>query len=337
MFGAAAVVVLSLLPRYAALLTTDAKCLSGYDWMFSSISQSPCDVAAELAGVCVGGQFNLSPLDVGYVYLGPSTANANTCRCSSVYYSLLSACAYCQGRNYLGWSGYSTNCSTVYVTVYTQQIPVGVKVPAYAYQDVSVADTFNVTLAQSIKGVESSRPATASTATAINKSASSIHLPTSSSAGSQGGSTTNIPAIVGGVIGGVVGLGLIGALIAFLVFRSKQSKTQAYSSYQQSPNMAYTPNTTGPLISNVTPGSPASNARVYDPNDPSTFPSADANMHGSYSPYSQPADPYRHQSPFNPNLTTNHTGNSAPNYGGAQSMPVPQHTGVSHYSGAPEL
>lgn len=87
--------------------------------MFTSIDQSPCDVAAELAAVCVGGrafslaiplvlfeltpniEFDLEPLDVGYVYLGPTVSNANDCRCSTVYYSLLSACAYCQGRNYL--------------------------------------------------------------------------------------------------------------------------------------------------------------------------------------------------------------------------------------------
>jgi len=73
--SASAVLVLGLLPLFAVaqLTTTDAKCLAGYEWvrhfyhtygliksfcwqMFSSINQSPCDVAAELAGVCVGGR-----------------------------------------------------------------------------------------------------------------------------------------------------------------------------------------------------------------------------------------------------------------------------------------
>jgi len=119
-------------------------------------------------------EFNLDPLVDGYVYSGPTAANANPCRCSSVYYSMLSACAYCQGQKYLrwisfrtfsfivkyvplpSWSEYRPNCSTVYVGVwalnylsccihwlsfslsYNYEIPVGVKVPAYAYQNVSV-------------------------------------------------------------------------------------------------------------------------------------------------------------------------------------------------------
>ena len=73
---ASAALVLGWLPSLAVaqLLTTDAKCLPGFEWvwplplqwldienlsfwqMFSSLNQSPCDVAAELAGVCVGGR-----------------------------------------------------------------------------------------------------------------------------------------------------------------------------------------------------------------------------------------------------------------------------------------
>lgn len=80
MLGAAVVVFLSLLPRYVAqLLTTEAQCLSGYNWvsiptqilrmsidfhlqLYSSIGQSPCDIAAELAGACVGGRASCSSL-----------------------------------------------------------------------------------------------------------------------------------------------------------------------------------------------------------------------------------------------------------------------------------
>jgi hypothetical protein len=45
--------------------------------------------------------FTLSALDPGYVYLGPDATNANQCRCSSVYYSLLAACSVCQTRNFI--------------------------------------------------------------------------------------------------------------------------------------------------------------------------------------------------------------------------------------------
>jgi len=74
MRGAAAVAIflwlLSL--QVNGLITTDAKCLSGYEWVrsfhcqspvpivflqtFSSIGQSPCDVAAELVTICVGAR-----------------------------------------------------------------------------------------------------------------------------------------------------------------------------------------------------------------------------------------------------------------------------------------
>jgi len=218
-------------------------------------------------------------------------------------------------------------------------------VPSYAYQDVSVSNTFNVTLAADTKGAESSRSPTSSTAsTAKSTSPTTMTGGTSgsnsggTSGSNNGGSTTNIPAIVGGVVGGVVVLGLIGALIAYFVLRSRQKpKSQAYdSSYQESPNMAFTPNTTASLIP-ATTGPPGSPARVYDPNDPSTYPAVDpSSAHGSYNMYASPADPYRQQSPFNPNtLMPNYTENSTQQY-----MPVPQHTGQtggSHYTGAPEL
>ena len=45
-------------------------------------------------------EFDLDPLPSGYVYAGPPTEFANSCRCSSVYYSMLSACGYCQGRSF---------------------------------------------------------------------------------------------------------------------------------------------------------------------------------------------------------------------------------------------
>jgi len=45
--------------------------------------------------------FNLSPLPSGYVYLGPDAAYATACRCSTVYYSMLSACSSCQGHNFV--------------------------------------------------------------------------------------------------------------------------------------------------------------------------------------------------------------------------------------------
>jgi hypothetical protein len=197
-----------------------------------------------------------------------------------------------------------------------------------------------------------SRPPSSSTST----SSRSPHRPFPPS-NSGKGSKKNIPAIVGGVIGGLVALGLIGALITFFVLRSKKRKQRAQgynSGFQQSPNMAFTPNTTASLIPPrchrllallagfmyVTWSHLFSVADfvLQDPNDPTTYPSTDpSSAHGSYNMYTGPADPYRQHSPFNPNLAPNYTGNSAQNYGPPQTMPAPHPTGRSLYTGAPEL
>ena len=56
------------------------------------------------------------------------------------------------------------------------------------------------------------------------------------------------PAAVGGVVGGLLGIGLIVALIAFLVLRSKQgSRSQNPDSTLQSPNKEISLDTAAPL------------------------------------------------------------------------------------------
>lgn len=91
---------------------------SRYDLQsFNSIQQSPCEVAADLAGICTHGElrhdsftrllsrpmvhtnlgFNIPPLvSPNAFYLGPTAGASTDCVCSTVYYSLLSACALCQ-------------------------------------------------------------------------------------------------------------------------------------------------------------------------------------------------------------------------------------------------
>jgi hypothetical protein len=117
--------------------------------------------------------YNLPILGSGYIYSAPTVANQNGCRCNTVYYSLLSGCGYCQGGEFYSlflfqhftsrWliclyqvdifskELYEGLCHGVSVKLfaarhilnsllvsYPEQIPVGVFVPAYAYQNVSV-------------------------------------------------------------------------------------------------------------------------------------------------------------------------------------------------------
>lgn len=159
--------------------------------MFSSISQSPCDVAAELAGVCVGGRMSPPRLVTNNrAYHTPRVQFVPTrcrlclprtfyCKCKHLQVQLslllLAECLCVLPRPKLPrvrstprsfrfpphhfslqlvWLQHQLfNClrhcvsllshaayaQTYLLNSYTQQIPVGVKVPAYAYQDVSVS------------------------------------------------------------------------------------------------------------------------------------------------------------------------------------------------------
>jgi hypothetical protein len=51
-----------------------------------------------LSSPCTG--FNLQALPQGYSYAGPTSDDNTTCKCSTVVYSLLSACDACQGQSW---------------------------------------------------------------------------------------------------------------------------------------------------------------------------------------------------------------------------------------------
>jgi len=303
MFNLLAAVVLGALPHYvAAQNTTKAECLSGFNWAFNSLGQSPCDIASALANVCVGTGFALQALPPNFVYLGPDQANANSCRCSTVYYSLLSACAVCQDANFITWSQYKPNCTVVYDEVFLDPIPSNVKVPHYAYLDVVTSDTFNISLAKSATGPES---------TTLPSPTGSIPSPTTAS---QPAKKSHAGAIAGGVIGGLVGLALIAGL-AFWFLRRRRASAAPSATYD--PVMtSQTPTAIATNPMNSFPSTPA--PKPYDPNDPSTFPS-NTNEQPGFNPYTP-----------SPQLYPTHV---TPNYTGASqaSYPRPQ------YTGAPEL
>ncbi|KIK08218.1 hypothetical protein K443DRAFT_672712 [Laccaria amethystina LaAM-08-1] len=291
--------------------STVATCLTANDWSYNTLGQSPCTVASALAGVCVGGQFTLAPLAPDYVYLGPSAANANSCRCSSVYYSLLSACANCQGRNFLRWSAYDPNCTTVYISVFPQPIPPATLVPHYAYLNVQTSDTFNVSLAEAAGGAESSPVATLASTTPTGTGTttkSSAISPTKT--GSAAKSGPNVGAIAGGVIGGVILLALIAGYIFWLIRRNNRNKAPPASQMYYGPDTASSPPPMSFGGTSTYSGMPT--PKVYDPSDPSTYPS-------------QTAPPTTYTPPLHTNIAPNYTGNTV------VASPGP------HYTGVPEL
>jgi len=270
--------------------------------------------------------FTLDPLLPGYVYLGPTRLAANSCRCSTVYYSLLSACAYCQNQTYLDWSIYDQNCTDVYDQIFIDPIPSTIVVPHYAYLDVVTDNTFNVNAAMNAGGPESSPGPQATSSTTAKATATATATNTSVPGTSK---KLNIGAIVGGAVGGVAVVVLIVGLIVFLIRRRKQTvttpSTTTFAPYA-SPQMSGADMSHSPTVPTMASG------RVYDPNDPSTFPSF-PNPYGSALPNDAsnfPSDPVTYStysgSPHQVNPTI--TGNSL---AGAQ---VP---GRTHYTGAPEL
>lgn len=205
----------TILLVFAPSLAGAATCATGFNWTYNSQGQSPCDVAASLLGVCAPGGGPLPQLPPGYFYVGPTLQSRNECSCSSVFFSMLSACAVCQNRETLRWSTYATNCSTVYVQTFPDPLPAGLRVPHYAYLDVTNVDGFDSSLAQAAGGTESGSVPSATTT-----------APGSSSTGNQNsGKKTNAGAIAGGVVGGIAVLGIVVCVVVWFLLRQPDNSS----------------------------------------------------------------------------------------------------------------
>jgi len=305
--------------------STAATCLTAFSWMDNSRGQNPCLVAAYAQGACTGGQFTVDPLAPDHHYTGPYVSEANSCQCSTVVYSLISACAVCQNRTIETWSAWDTNCTQLYLLQFPEQIPSGTSIPAWAYLDVVSTDTFSAAAAQAdLSAPESSATGTKPTGTVSTTVAytSSGFGSTATSVGSGGpGSASaskksNAGAIAGGVVGGLAGLGIIAALVTFFIMHRRRTQVAPSATYGN----FYTSRSDAPLNSPPVNSVPLSSSppmsqnpynnqapRLYDPSDPSTYP----------------------QSPPSPTIHTTNSG------------PVPQPYGQppqpGYYSGVPEL
>ncbi|KAL0946692.1 hypothetical protein HGRIS_012879 [Hohenbuehelia grisea] len=278
--------LLSLLlrPLAAWAQNTNATCSSTYDWADNSRGQSPCVVASYLQGTCVTGAFNIRALPPGSHYSGPSVSGANSCYCSTVLYSLVSACGDCQGRTFIGWIDWSLNCTRPDISKFSNNIPALTAVPSWAYLDVVTPDTYNPVLAQSEARLQRPESTRSAGSTGTGRPA-----PTGDS-----GSSTNVGAIAGGVVGGVVGLGLIVGLIVWLVLRRRRSQAAPSIQYASAP--PHDPDMHQKGVYGSEPSTAGSPFRPYDPSDPSTFPATP----GATSTYTDYNDGYR------PNSTVNH-------------------------------
>jgi hypothetical protein len=192
---------------------TNATCtLASLQWSFNSEKQSPCVIASSLLGVCNGGDYNVVALpSADSEYLGPTIDSANPCQCSTVVYSLMSACALCQNGTTTTWSQWTTNCGTVFTT-YPEPIPGQLHVPAYAYLDVESKDVFDPNAASQDANATESTGVPTSSATHSKTSATtpqtSSALPSTSASSSSPTTPTN-STVTGAVVGSFLGLACI--------------------------------------------------------------------------------------------------------------------------------
>ncbi|KAI0306318.1 hypothetical protein B0F90DRAFT_1688907 [Multifurca ochricompacta] len=84
-------------------------------------------------------QFTIPPLSPGSHYTGPSGPDdADICKCNSVTYSLISACAGCQKGVWISYEQWTANCTKISpVSTFPQLIPNDTRVPAWGFLGVS--------------------------------------------------------------------------------------------------------------------------------------------------------------------------------------------------------
>lgn len=287
--------------------TTNVVCASNFNYLNNKEGQNPCLVAAYLQVPCSsqGTNYGVPALGPNQTYVGPSMQDVNYCACSSVVYSLVSACAQCQNHEWVSWSFWHGSCGQNQTTVaqYPLDIPLGTGVPAWAYQNVGLTDFWNYTLAlpQVSVGPESTYYGTPTASISYHIStAGDVGTQTGAATASQTGSPStgsrksNAGPIAGGVIGGIALLALIGALVWLLVRRRrKQALIPSPVAYYPpgGPQMgqagdgdypaavdygaSYPPTTSPTAFSgSSTPNPP----KLYDPSDPSTFPKTPASF-----------------------------------------------------------
>lgn len=228
-------------------------------WTVNDRGQTPCLVAAVLEAPCQGGDI---------VYIGPLANNSTLCQCNTVTYSLVSACAACQGQRFISWSQWIANCTTsnVSIATYPLRLPTSVQVPSWAYLNVTIDDFWNATASLNNHNADSLQNLT-STSTSTNPGPSrSTVTPSITSliptlAGPTGFKSVRPGVIAAGAVGGFLFVACLA--IAALVLKGKarkdaQSKPGGLEQTEANPYSLSMPG--GGL------------ARLYDPADPSTFP-----------------------------------------------------------------
>jgi len=179
--------------RVQAQIVSNITCPAVYAWMDNAKGQSPCLVSGYLSGVCNGGQWNVSPIGPSVPYDVPTGNWANVCRCNTILFDLISACAICQGAPTGTWSDWIQNCSpnVTNLNEFPLEVPSETSIPDWAYWNPIASNVF------------------------VPAEAQNFHPP-----GSGKRDLTAI--IVGSVVGGVAFIALVIGAVLFFIRRKKE-------------------------------------------------------------------------------------------------------------------
>lgn len=296
-----------LLPFFLGFLGCEAQTVtipvpsctvSSQNWATNNEGQSPCLVATALINACSPE----SPTDLMTLnnsqnsYNPPPRNSANACTCSSVTYSMVSACAICQGGLAGTWTGLGTkswiaNCpaNVTSLTFFPQPVPSGVFIPTWAFLNVTAnGDFFSADTAEQLAnehqpdvttGVD---PLPSSTTNAPSSSGTHSSSSGSSSAANQtsppaqGHSKTNGGVIAGAVVGSLVGVACIVLVVFFYIrYRNERKPRRHYEGNYEKKEEKIEPGLMSGSTTQSTMAMPVTSyapLKLYDPEDPSTFP-----------------------------------------------------------------
>ncbi|KIY63165.1 hypothetical protein CYLTODRAFT_426331 [Cylindrobasidium torrendii FP15055 ss-10] len=242
---------------------------SEYDWAKNSKDQDPCAIGIAIGLVC-DSNFDIVPIPPNspssYGYGGLEPTGTSDCICNKNYYWLISLCAKCQGFDGTPpWTRWNGNCTTTSDT-FEHDVPDDTAIPHYAYLPLTSSSGIDIPAAQNDNG-----PETNASTTPGASSTSASSTPTNSSSGDSGGGRSHAGAIAGGVVGGVAGLAIVGGAIAYFLIRRRRRAREELNApildvdepevVEHKPNSAMSPAASSPEP-----------MRLYNPDDPTTFP-----------------------------------------------------------------
>ncbi|KAI0717161.1 hypothetical protein C8Q76DRAFT_795363 [Earliella scabrosa] len=267
---------------YARQAATTATCLPEFDWMTNSKNQSPCLVTSWTVVPCQANGWIIGPPEpVGMPYLGPTPwSDLFACQCNTVHYSMVAACAFCQGlagsKGIVNFTEFKENCPSenIYGADFPEPIPPETAIPAWAYLDLrddrwdNVA-AFNLA-AQNPPGSALSQSHSSSSASSTSTSVSTTVSPSATQGRSETAPSKSIVGpVVGGAVGGAVVL-LLASVAVVLWLRRRRSRATRIETITA-------PGSTDHAHSDGHWDSPTKGV-LYDPDDPSTFPPAKSHI-----------------------------------------------------------